>query len=185
MFNKFAQQNIAKAGSASFGLCETFAYLDGSMLADDQVFLEAAAQGQTVFASTGDSGSACPVVGANGVPLSGVPGMVMYPASSPYVVGVGGTTLTTASGYDYIAEIGWDAGGGGVSVWEYSPYWQQPVLPHSRSGSRSRRSARGSGPDRSACSPPCGAAAGSRASCRPRRSRRDRSDRARRRSCSS
>ena len=134
MFNKFAQQNIAKAGSASFGLCETFAYLDGSMLADDQVFLEAAAQGQTVFASTGDSGSACPVVGANGVPLSGVPGMVMYPASSPYVVGVGGTTLTTTSGYDYIAEIGWDAGGGGVSVWEYSPYWQQPVLPTTAAG---------------------------------------------------
>jgi len=61
MFNKFAHQNIARAGSASFGLCETFAYLDGSMLADDQVFLEAAAQGQTVFASTGDNGSACPL----------------------------------------------------------------------------------------------------------------------------
>ena len=46
MFNKFTHQNIAKAGSASFGLCETFAFLDGSMLADDQVFLEAAAQGK-------------------------------------------------------------------------------------------------------------------------------------------
>jgi len=25
--------------------------------------------------------------------------------------GLGGTTLTTTSGYDYIAEVGWDAGG--------------------------------------------------------------------------
>src|SRR3989442_1663757 len=124
MFNKFAQQNIAKAGSASFGLCETFAFLDGSMLADDQVFLEAAAQGQTVFASTGDNGSACPVVGAtNGVPLSGAAGMVLYPASSPYVVAVGGTRLATDAHYNYIPEVGWDAGGGCISAWEIAPDW--------------------------------------------------------------
>lgn len=135
MFNKFAHQNIARAGSASFGLCETFAYLDGSMLADDQVFLEAAAQGQTVFSSTGDNGSACPVEGAtNGVPLSGAAGMVEYPGSSPYVVAVGGTTLTTDSSYNYIAEVGWDAGGGGISQWEGSPFWQQPALPTTAAG---------------------------------------------------
>jgi pseudomonalisin len=129
-FNKFVEQNIAKAGNASFGECETFAYLDGSMLADDNVFLEAAAQGQTVFASTGDSGSACGVVGeANGVPLSGAAGMVEYPASSPYVVAVGATTLTTDASYNYIAELGWDAGGGGISAWESSPFWQTSVLP--------------------------------------------------------
>jgi len=117
MFNRFAAQNLAKAGNASFGLCETLAFLDGSMLADDNVFLEAAAQGQTVFASTGDSGSACGVSGAaNGVPLSGAAGMVGYPASSPYVVAVGATTLTTDASYNYIAEVGWDAGGGGISA---------------------------------------------------------------------
>jgi len=135
MFNKFAYQNIAKAGNASFGLCETFAYLDGSMLADDQVFLEAAAQGQTVFASTGDSGSACGVSGeANGVPLSGAAGMVEYPASSPYVIAVGATTLLTDSSYNYITELGWDAGGGGISAWEGSPYWQTAVLPTTAAG---------------------------------------------------
>jgi len=135
MFNKFAQQNLARAGSASFGLCEAFAFLDGSMLADDQVFLEAAAQGQTVFASTGDNGSACPIVGAtNGVPLSGAAGTVLYPASSPYVVGVGGTTLFTNSDFTYNNEIGWDAGGGGTSAFEYSPYWQSPVSPTSAVG---------------------------------------------------
>jgi pseudomonalisin len=135
MFNKFAHQNIAKAGSASFGLCEEFAFLDGSMLADDQVFLEAAAQGQTVFASTGDNGSACPVgAGANGVPLSGAAGTVLYPASSPYVVGVGGTTLFTNSDFTYNREIGWDAGGGGTSAFESSPFWQAAVSPTSAAG---------------------------------------------------
>jgi pseudomonalisin len=135
MFNKFAHQNLAKAGSASFGLCEEFAFLDGSMLLDDEVFLEAAAQGQTVFASTGDNGSACPVgAAANGVPLSGAAGTVLYPASSPYVVGVGGTTLFTNGDFTYNNEIGWDAGGGGTSAFEISPFWQSPVSPTSAVG---------------------------------------------------
>ncbi len=127
MFNHFAAQKLARAGSASFGLCEAFAYLDGSMLVDDNSFLEAAAQGQTVFASTGDNGSSCGVaVGANGVPGSGAP-MVEYPASSPYVIGAGGTTLVTNSDDTYDTEIAWNAGGGGLSQFELSPYWQAPV----------------------------------------------------------
>jgi pseudomonalisin len=52
---------------------------------------------------------------------------VLYPASSPYVVGVGGTTLLTNSDFTYNNEIGWDAGGGGTSAFEYSPNWQSPV----------------------------------------------------------
>jgi subtilase family serine protease len=135
MFNKFVTQNAAKAGSASFGECEEVAFLDGSMLVDDEVFAEAAAQGQTVFASTGDNGSACPLVGVtNGVPLSGAAGTVLYPASSPYVVGVGGTTLATDANFNYFTEVGWDAGGGGTSAFEISPFWQSPVSPTSAVG---------------------------------------------------
>jgi pseudomonalisin len=127
MFNHFAAQKLARAGSASFGLCEAFAYADGSMLVDDEVFLEAAAQGQTVFASSGDNGSSCGVaVGVNGVPGLGAP-MVEYPAASPYVIGAGGTTLLTNSDGTWNDEIAWNAGGGGVSQFELSPYWQSPV----------------------------------------------------------
>jgi pseudomonalisin len=134
MFNHFAAQKLARAGSASFGLCEAFAYLDGSMLVDDEVFLEAAAQGQTVFASTGDNGSSCGVAaGVNGVPGLGAP-MVEYPGSSPYVIGVGGTTLLTNSDGTYSNEIAWNAGGGGLSQFELSPFWQAPVNPASTVG---------------------------------------------------
>jgi pseudomonalisin len=134
MFNHFAAQKLARAGSASFGICEAFPYLDGSMLADDNSFLEAAAQGQTVFASSGDNGSACGVaVGANGVPGGGAP-MVNYPASSPYVIGAGGTTLVTNSDGTYDQEIAWYASGGGVSQFEASPYWQSAVNPLSTDG---------------------------------------------------
>ncbi len=121
-FNKFATQNLARAGSASFGECEYQAYLDGSMVAWDQIFAEAAAQGQTVFASSGDTGGFCPVAPNNGVP-AGLPD-VNYPASSPYVVSVGGTTLLTNPDGSYDNETAWFAGGGGLSYFEYQPYWQ-------------------------------------------------------------
>jgi len=121
--SRWATQNYAKAASASLGECEFFPFIDGSMLADDNSFLEAAAQGQTFFASSGDTGSFCPVgVGTNGAP-AGAP-FVSYPASSPYVVGVGGTTLLADSGDVYDQEITWYAGGGGISQFEYAPWWQ-------------------------------------------------------------
>lgn len=121
--SRWATQDVAKAGSASLGECEFFPFLDGSMLVDDESFLEAAAQGQTFFASSGDTGSFCPVgVGTNGVP-AGAP-FVSYPAASAYVVGVGGTTLLADSGDVYDKEIAWYAGGGGISQFEYCPYWQ-------------------------------------------------------------
>jgi len=136
MFSRFATDDMAKAGSASFGICELFPYLDGSMLADDEIFLEAAAQGQTVFASTGDTGGFCPVeAGANGVP-AGAP-FVNYPASSPYVVGVGGTTLVTNTNDTYDEEVAWYAGGGGISQFEGAPYWQTAAqVPSSQLNSK-------------------------------------------------
>ncbi len=134
MFNHFAAQKLARAGSASFGICEVFPFLDGSMLADDNAFLEAAAQGQTVFASSGDTGSACGIaVGANGVPGAGAP-MVEYPASSTYVMGVGGTTLLTNSDGTYDQEITWYAGGGGLSQFDGGGFWQTPVNTFSTVG---------------------------------------------------
>jgi pseudomonalisin len=135
-FSRWATDDKAKAGSASLGECEIFPYLDGSMLADDEVFAEAAAQGQSFFASTGDTGSFCPAeVGENGVP-AGVP-MVNYPASSQYVMGVGGTTLLTNSDGTYDTEIAWYAAGGGISQFEYSPYWQTAAaIPSSELGDK-------------------------------------------------
>jgi pseudomonalisin len=135
-FSRWATDDKAKAGSASLGECEIFPYLDGSMLADDEVFAEAAAQGQSFFASTGDTGSFCPAeVGENGVP-AGAP-MVNYPAASQYVMGVGGTTLLTNSNGSYDTEIAWYAGGGGISQFEYSPYWQTAAaVPSSELGDK-------------------------------------------------
>jgi pseudomonalisin len=126
-FNRFVTQNVARAGSASFGECEYQAYLDGMMVMNDQVMSQAAAQGQTVFASAGDTGGFCPVAPTNGAP-AGLP-MQEYPAASPYVTSVGGTTLLTNADGSYNNEAAWVAGGGGPSLFEYQPYWQQSATP--------------------------------------------------------
>ncbi len=73
-----------------------------------------------MFFSSGDTGSQCPaVVGVNGVP-AGLPD-VNYPASSPYGIGVGGTSVLSPTGP---TEIAWYAGGGGSSLLEPTPAFQ-------------------------------------------------------------
>ena len=134
-FSHFVTDDLAKAGSASFGECELFPYIDGAMVVDDMTFLQAASQGQTVFASAGDTGAACAVAPTNGVP--GGPPFVNYPASSEYVVAVGGTTLVTNPDYTYNQEIAWYAGGGGISQFEGAPYWQTAAgVPSSNDNAR-------------------------------------------------
>mgnify|MGYP001237919799 CR=1 FL=1 len=134
-FSKWVTDDLAQAGNASFGECESFAYADGSMLVDDEEFLQGANQGQTMFSSTGDNGNGCPIIAATGVPGTGVPEN-SYPATSPYVVGVGGTSLVTntpakgapPTAYTYNSEVTWVGSGGGVSAVEYSPYWQSGIV---------------------------------------------------------
>ncbi|HEY6234202.1 MAG TPA: S8 family serine peptidase, partial [Candidatus Elarobacter sp.] len=130
-YSKWVSQNVAQLGNSSFGECEYQAWLDGAMKVDDRLFMQAAAQGQTMFVSTGDTGSSCALAGTNGVPGSGPP-MVEYPAASPYAVGVGGTTVVSnASDSSYAGEAAWNAGGGGLSQFENSTSWQQAVIPSS------------------------------------------------------
>jgi pseudomonalisin len=140
--NKAVSSNQVKAFNMSFGECEFSAYIDGSMLLDDEMFGEAALQGITPFASADDQGSACPLVGTNGVPLSGPPDTA-YPASSPYVIAVGGTNLFTNADFTYDFEVAWEASGGGISVFETSPFWQaytgsgtEPIVLSTEDGNR-------------------------------------------------
>jgi pseudomonalisin len=140
--SKAVSQNKVKAFNMSFGECEFYPYIDGSMLVDDQVFAEAALQGITPFASADDNGSACPAEATNGVPLSGPPD-VAYPASSPYVIAVGGTNLFTNADFTYDFEVAWEASGGGISLFETAPFWQSytgggtlPIVPSAEAGQR-------------------------------------------------
>ena len=99
-------EKIAQIVSTSYGECE--AYLSGSTLASgsalepglESAFQQAAAQGQTILAASGDSGSTdCFIgAGAGNPPLSEQEALgVDYPASSAYVTGIGGTEVSQAN----------------------------------------------------------------------------------------
>ena len=81
--------------STSWGSCEAGAD-PNEVAADNDLFEQAAAEGQTRFAASGDNGSRdC---GTNNPP-DGLPGepnptTVDFPASSPWIGASGGTTLT-------------------------------------------------------------------------------------------
>ena len=123
--NRWATDDTVKTASASYGGCEVINWAVGSMAADDQVFQQADAQGQSIFVSSGDEGSACSLLVNAGAPV-GVPD-VEYPSSSPYVVAVGGTTLTGQSTQP-TREITWLGGGGGYSDFESAQPWQASNL---------------------------------------------------------
>ncbi|RDJ98377.1 S53 family peptidase [Paraburkholderia lacunae] len=76
-----------------------------------------ARSGVTFVASSGDSGN-----GAE------------YPAASPYVVSVGGTTLSSDASGNYVSETAWSGSGGGVSAYEPEPSgqaaWPIPYAGH-------------------------------------------------------
>jgi kumamolisin len=100
--------------SSSWGEPETE---EDNLTSDDADFKEAAAQGQSIYSASGDSGA-----DDNGSSLS-----VDYPASDPYVTGVGGTDLTLTSAGAWSKETGWSDGGGGVSVEWATPSFQKSV----------------------------------------------------------
>lgn len=118
----WVNENRAPQASASLGECDLLASLTGFTAGLDAVLARAAAQGQTLFAASGDSGSFCPFgpVGLNGLPI-GLPGPE-YPASSPGAIGVGGTTVLTTGP---LLELAWLAGGGGPSLVEPAPAFQK------------------------------------------------------------
>ncbi|MCW3059262.1 MAG: putative protease, partial [Capsulimonas sp.] len=122
-YSKIATDNLAKSVSSSWGISEGMVPYD-VLDAENQIFMQMAAQGQSMFAASGDSGAY-----DDGSSLS-----VDDPAAQPYVTGVGGTTLSTGvAGGSWVSEKTWSntgdksrssrgAGSGGGS----SFYWSAP-----------------------------------------------------------
>ncbi len=130
-------QDAVPVVSTSWTRCETGAYTP-EIEADYALFAAMAAQGQTVFAASSDSGSeGClydPTYSSSSL-------VVDDPASQPYVTGVGGTTLTL-NGSSYGSEVAWNdqltnssspqggATGGGISdVWQMPGYQSNSTVP--------------------------------------------------------
>ncbi|HEU4658237.1 MAG TPA: S53 family peptidase [Capillimicrobium sp.] len=117
--------------SMSLGQCEATMF-DATQQAKamNMLLALAAGSGITTVASAGDQGStACSADHGN----SAIPVVnVNFPASSPYVTGVGGTNLTLDAKNRIVDEITWNdspaifAGtGGGLSLVNDRPWWQR------------------------------------------------------------
>ncbi|MYS21674.1 kumamolisin. Serine peptidase. MEROPS family S53 [Streptomyces sp. DvalAA-14] len=112
--------------SISWGAAET-QRTTANINAVDAVFKQGAAEGLGFFAASGDSGSDDAGTGGTSVD---------YPASDPYVTGVGGTTLTVTSGNAWSRETAWSGGGGGKSGVFAIPSWQTAVQKSQGGGKR-------------------------------------------------
>lgn len=136
-YNKIATDNIAKQVSTSWGLAEDNTG-DQILQGQNSIFQQMASQGQTIYAAAGDDGA---YDHGKNDPTTLV---VDAPACQPYVVGVGGTSLTVDSSGAYSSESVWNndadhgngGGGGGVSnVWPI-PSWQANVPTVSSTSNR-------------------------------------------------
>jgi len=98
ILNSMATENIAKQISISWG------WSPDDPSTDDALFQELAAQGQSVFAASGDDGAFDPLLD------------VFYPAEDAWLTAVGGTDLVTNSaGLGWNSETAWAQSGGGIS----------------------------------------------------------------------
>lgn len=119
-FQAFAAGGVP-TGSASFGECDSQAAADGTTTAVDTALRQAMVQGQTMFASSGDTGSGCSSFGGVLGSLLPAPTETSFPASGTFTTAVGGTTLD-APGGAYGSETAWSGSGGGFSTQPAPPY---------------------------------------------------------------
>jgi subtilase family serine protease len=112
--------------SDSWGFCE-LTLPTSDIQRDEQALEAAAAHGITIFKSSGDAGAyQCQRATASDTRRT-----VEWPASSPYVVSVGGTSLGVTSSGGYSSEAAWEdplsrgGGGGGLSAYYGHPAWQR------------------------------------------------------------
>ena len=134
VLNRMATDDLANQLSCSYEM-----YINTSTV---QIFQQFAAQGQSFFQGSGDSGA--------------YPGAIDEPADDPYLTVVGGTTLTTTGPPKvlWVKETVWltpasidplfgntpeAASGGGVSLAYGIPSWQQGISMTANQGSTTMR----------------------------------------------
>jgi len=109
-------QTAVRDGASAVSMSWTVGEFNGESSYDNDFV----ASGVTFLAAAGDSGTG-----------------VAYPAVSPDVVGVGGTSLHLNSNGSYQSETAWSGSGGGISKFEREPLFQaQFPIPNDSKGYR-------------------------------------------------
>jgi hypothetical protein len=125
VLNAMAAENLARQLSISWS------WSPDDPATDDPIFQEFAAQGQSVFAASGDYGGYNPEYDE------------FYPGEDAWVTTVGGTDMVTEGvGGAWSAETAWNRSGGGVSPDQIPlPHWQTGVANALNGGSTTLRNA--------------------------------------------
>ena len=125
MLDQIVADGRADVVTDSWGSCE-ITTPRSDIQRDEQAIEAAAARGMSIFAASGDAGAyTCQQDSAGDHRLS-----VSWPTSSPFVIGVGGTSLSVMPNGAYQGETAWDdtleqaGGGGGLSAYFARPSWQ-------------------------------------------------------------
>jgi len=118
LLNRIATDNLAKQLSCSWGL--------GINASTEQIFRQFAAQGQSFFFASGDSGA--------------FSGAIEWGSDDPYITVVGGTILSTSTaGGPWSSETAWAGSSGGISTTYPIPSWQVGISMAANQGSTTRR----------------------------------------------
>ena len=121
ILNRMATDNWAKQIGCSWGFLPAPSGMDN-------IFLEFAAQGQTLFDASGDGGA------------YNASSSIYAPTDDPYITCVGGTSLTTTGPTGpWASETTWGGSGGGFSSTYAIPTWQQGVSMNLNHGSTTQR----------------------------------------------
>jgi subtilase family serine protease len=135
--------HLGKIISQSWGATENTLFTPaGQQVFEDfeRFYQDAAQQNVTVLASAGDGGSANGEINGTTYPFP----TVVFPASSPLVTAVGGTSLYADTSGKYQSETVWNssgAGGGGVSQHFSEPLYQKLLLNSVQKTLRNHRGA--------------------------------------------
>jgi subtilase family serine protease len=111
--------------SQSWGTTENTLFTsDGYPILDkfNSLYQRAMNEGVTVLASAGDTGVQNPDTNNKNYPFP----TVDFPASSPYVTAVGGTTLNADTQGNYQSETAWNGGAGSATGGGFSQYFKTP-----------------------------------------------------------
>ena len=102
----------------------------GFIKPQEDTFIQAAAEGIGMYFSSGDSGDE---TGGSGDPSVASPD---WPASSPFVTAVGGTSLAVGASNDYLFETGWQTGKATLNT--KNDTWNTPKYLYGAGGGTSR-----------------------------------------------
>ena len=95
----------------------------------EDTLIQGAAEGIGIYFSSGDNGDE---TGGSGDPSVASPD---FPASSPFVTAVGGTSLAVGAANDYLFETGWETGRAFLAS---DNTWNQPTFLYGSGGGTSR-----------------------------------------------